>query len=158
MLHFYDLESLFNRCLSDSIRGCVPWSMCLSVCLSVWVKRENFDDAKSTEKRISDHHSSCLASIQPPPTHILPLPTRITAPAHQQRLQIGRVSSLVLLPSAKKSKKDTVTNSSNKLQGTNKIFCYRQFSSSPTFFEGTWFSFLILLQALPLKHFLKVYL
>ena len=23
-------ESLFSRCLSDSIRGCVPWSVCLS--------------------------------------------------------------------------------------------------------------------------------
>ena len=63
----------------------------MSGCLS----REILDDAKSAEKRISDHHSSCLASIQPPPTHILPLPTRITAPAHQQRLLIGRVSGLV---------------------------------------------------------------
>ena len=59
------------------------------------MERENFDDAKSTEKRISDHHSSCLASKQPPPTHIPPLPTHITAPAHQQRLRIGRVSGLV---------------------------------------------------------------
>ena len=25
---------IIRRCLSDSIRGCVPWSMCLSVCLS----------------------------------------------------------------------------------------------------------------------------
>ena len=85
----------FSRCLSDSIRGCVPWSVCLSECLNVRLERENFDDAKSTEKRISDHRSSCLASIQPPPTHILPLPTHITAPAHQQRLRIGRVSGLV---------------------------------------------------------------
>ena len=59
------------------------------------MEHENFDEAKSTEKRISDHHSSCLASIQPPPTLILPLPTRIIAPAHQQRLRIGRVSGLV---------------------------------------------------------------
>ena len=62
---------------------------------SVCMERENFDDAKSIKKRISDHYSSCLASIQPPPTHILPLPTCITAPAHQQRLRIGRVSGLV---------------------------------------------------------------
>ena len=59
------------------------------------MERENFD-VKSTEKWISDDHSSCLASIQPPPTHILPLPTRITAPAQQQRLRIGRVSGLVM--------------------------------------------------------------
>ena len=60
------------------------------------MERENFDDAKSTEKRISDHRRSCLALIQPPPTHILPLPTLIIAPAHQQRLRIDRVSGLVL--------------------------------------------------------------
>ena len=70
--------------------------VCPLVGRSVCMERENFDDAKSTEKRISNHHSSYLASIQPPPTHILPLPTRITAPAHQQRLRIGRVSGLVL--------------------------------------------------------------
>ena len=78
---------VFSRCLSDSIRG--------SVRRYEDPSRENFDDTKSTEKRISDHRSSCLASIKPPPTHILPLPTRITAPAHQQRLRIGRVSGLV---------------------------------------------------------------
>ena len=56
----------------------------MSLGLSGCPEREILDESESTEKRISDHHSSCLA-----------LPTRITAPAHQQRLLIGRVSGLV---------------------------------------------------------------
>ena len=79
------------------------YSLAKRLCKRLWRKegrkedpeREILDDEKSAEILIYEYYGSCLATLQPPPTHILPLPTPITANAHQQRLLINRVSGLV---------------------------------------------------------------
>ena len=47
------------------------------------------------EMAIYEHHGPCPATLHPPPTQILPLPTRNIAPAYPQATTSVRVSGLV---------------------------------------------------------------
>ena len=69
-------ESFFSCCLSDSIRGCVPWSVSMSGTLKI------LDDAKSAEKGFLTITAPAWPQYSPrPPTYcpyplaLLPLPT-----------------------------------------------------------------------------------